>query len=197
MTKILILTALAAELEDQPLPFDLPVVFTGVGKVNAALATAEAIRRHQPHCIVNYGTAGGVSARAAGLHEVHAVIQRDMMAEPLAPRGQAPFDNTPVRLRSASEDPHALLCASGDSFVSSADPWLVAQGVDLVEMELWGIAMACRRAGVPWRAWKYVSDQANEDSHNDWAANVHRGREAFIGALHQAWPGIGAPPARP
>jgi adenosylhomocysteine nucleosidase len=50
-------------------------------------------------------------------------------------------------------------------------------------MELWGIAMACRQAGVPWRAWKYVSDNANEASHNDWAENVHKGREAFIRVL--------------
>lgn len=189
MTKILILTALAAELEDQPLPFDLPVVFTGVGKVHAALAALEAIRDHRPDCVVNYGTAGGLSARAVGLHEVGEVLQRDMMAEPLAPRGQTPFDDTPVRLRSTSADPQALVCATGDSFVSSTDPWLHAQGVDLVDMELWGIAMACRRLGVAWRAWKYVSDNANEHSPSDWADNVHRGRAAFVEALHQAWPG--------
>jgi adenosylhomocysteine nucleosidase len=116
---------------------------------------------------VNYGTAGGVSARAVGLHEVGEVLQRDMMAEPLAPRGQTPFDDTPVRLRSTSADPQALVCATGDSFVSSTDPWLHAQGVDLVDMELWGIAMACRRLGVAWRAWKYVSDNANEHSHSN------------------------------
>ncbi len=183
MTKILILTALAAELENKPLPVDAPVIFTGVGKVNAALTTAEAIRTHRPDCIFNYGTAGGVSARAVGLHEVGAVLQRDMMAEPLAPRGQTPFDEAPVRLASACSDSQALLCATGDSFVSTSDPWLLQQGVDLVEMELWGIAMACRQAGVPWRAWKYVSDNANEASHNDWAENVHKGREAFIRVL--------------
>jgi adenosylhomocysteine nucleosidase len=183
MTKILILTALPAELEHKSLPFDFPVVFTGVGKVNAALATAQAIRDHRPDCICNYGTAGGVSAQAVGLHEIQAVIQRDMMTEPLAPRGQTPFDDAPLRLLSASTNTHGLLCATGDSFVSSADPWLHAQGVDLVDMELWGIAMACRQAGVPWKSWKYVSDNANEHSPSDWAENVHRGREAFISAL--------------
>jgi hypothetical protein len=67
-----------------------------------------------------------------------------------------------------------VICATGDSFVTSRDPWLVEQGVDLVDMELFAIAAACERAGVSWRSFKYITDDANEDSGDHWEANVHQ-----------------------
>jgi adenosylhomocysteine nucleosidase len=41
----------------------------------------------------------------------------------------------------------------------------------------------CHREGVPWRAFKYVTDYANEDSGGDWQANVHRGQAEFKSVL--------------
>jgi adenosylhomocysteine nucleosidase len=76
-----------------------------------------------------------------------------------------------------------LCCGSGDSFVTAVDPWLAAQGIDLVDMELWGIACACERAGVPWRAWKYVTDQADEGAADDWQARVGEGERLFLAQL--------------
>jgi adenosylhomocysteine nucleosidase len=75
------------------------------------------------------------------------------------------------------------VCGSGDAFVTSVDPWLVAQGVSVVDMELFAIAAVCHREGVPWRAFKYVTDYANEDSGGDWQANVHRGQAEFKSIL--------------
>jgi len=50
-------------------------------------------------------------------------------------------------------------------------------------MELFAIATVCHREGIPWRAFKFVTDYANEESSGDWQSNVHRGREAFMSAL--------------
>jgi adenosylhomocysteine nucleosidase len=69
--------------------------------------------------------------------------------------------------------------------VTSVDPWLVAQAVSIVDMELFAIASVCHREGVPWRAFKYVTDYANEDSGGDWQANVHRGQAEFLSVLER------------
>jgi adenosylhomocysteine nucleosidase len=179
-SSLLIVTALQQELDDSLPPNGHPVVFTGVGKVNAALTVFDAIARYRPELVVNFGTAGRVSDRVHGLVEVARVIQRDMDAEPLAPRGKTPFQED----RHGFESGHTgVVCATGDSFVTSRDPWLVEQGVDVVDMELFAIAAACDRAGVAWRSFKYITDDANEDSGDHWETNVHRGRDLFFEKL--------------
>ena len=46
-TRLLIACALPEELGTEPLPGDTPVVWTGVGKINTAIAVTRAIARHQ------------------------------------------------------------------------------------------------------------------------------------------------------
>ncbi|MDV7395446.1 hypothetical protein RZS08_28930, partial [Arthrospira platensis SPKY1] len=125
----------------------------------------------------NFGTAGRVSGDVQGLVEVGQVIQRDMVAEPLAPRGQTPFDNAPSVLCSYSQA--GVVCASGDSFVTQHDPWLVEQGAHVVDMELFALAMACHQHGVAWRSFKYITDDANEEAGKDWATQVGLGQQLF------------------
>jgi adenosylhomocysteine nucleosidase len=114
---LLVIVALEEELSRQPLPAGVVLVHSGVGKVNAALATAAALREHAPTQVVNFGTAGALSAAAHGLVEVGRVLQRDMLAMPLAPRGVTPFD---ARAAELGNGRGGLLCASGDSFVSGS-----------------------------------------------------------------------------
>jgi len=176
MDSILIVAALRTELNQAG------VLYTGVGKLNATYALTKFLQKNRPRLVVNYGTAGGLNRNVSGLVEVSAVIQADMAAEPLAPRGQTPFDNAPTVYRSGNP---GVICGSGDAFVTSVDPWLVAQAVSIVDMELFAIASVCHREGVPWRAFKYVTDYANEDSGGDWQANVHRGQAEFLSVLER------------
>ena len=67
------------------------VVYTGVGKVQAAFALQRAIHQMRPIEVWNYGTAGSVSGKHSGLVEVDVILQRDMITEPLAPRGIIPY----------------------------------------------------------------------------------------------------------
>jgi adenosylhomocysteine nucleosidase len=91
-----------------------------------------------------------------------------------------PFDTRPAELANGRV---GLCCGSGDSFVTTPDPWLQAHGIDLVDMELWGIASACARAGVPWRSFKYVTDQADAGAADDWQAQVGEGERRFLALL--------------
>ena len=177
-----VIVALESELSSKCIPAGVQVVHAGVGKINAALATQQAIVRHQPRLVLNYGTAGRISARAHGLLQVQAVIQRDMQTEPLAPRGVTPFSAASARIESGCS---GIVCASGDSFVTAPDPWLVAQGVDVVDMELFAVAEACRRQGVAWRGYKFVTDGADEGAADDWQARVGDGEALFLEQLEQ------------
>ncbi len=177
---ILVVSALELELIGSRLPDAITQVMTGVGKVNAACAVTRALTEFKPSLVVNFGTAGAVRAGLGGLLEVSRVIQHDINAEPLAPRGRTPFE--PGLDEFASGWP-GVVCATGDRFVTGHDPWLAERAVDLVDMELFAIAAACRRAGTPWRSFKYVTDAANEDAGRDWQANVHLGQDLFVERL--------------
>lgn len=182
---ILILTALESELAATDAPAGVAVVHCGVGKVNAALHATAAILERRPRAVINFGTAGKIDPRHEGLLEVGAVIQRDMAAMPLAPRGVTPLmdpQQQPARLESGYP---GVLCGTGDSFVTAADDWLVAQKVDLVDMELFAIARVCHHFGLPWRAFKFVTDGADDDAADDWQARVHLGAALFWQHLPQ------------
>lgn len=178
--RILVLTAIPDELDVARAPAGVDVVFTGVGKINTTMATIEAIAKHRPPLVVNYGTAGKIRSSLQGLYEVAHVIQRDMMAMPLAPRGRTPFAPELDRLSSGHD---GVTCGTGDSFVTSADPWLVENAVDLVDMELFAIAQVCARLDMPWRAFKFITDDASDFAAEHWTANVADGQTLFWEAM--------------
>lgn len=173
---ILIVTALQDEL-DHP-----GVLYTGLGKLNATYALTKALQQSKPDLVVNYGTAGGLKPNLTGLLEVAQVLQVDMLAEPLAPRGTTPFDTNPSILESGHP---GVVCGSGDHFVTEADAWLTSQGVDVVDMELFAIASVCRREGVPWRAFKFISDHADQQSGDSWQAHISNGRPDFLAMIER------------
>ncbi len=178
-TNLLIITALESELKRDSLPAGVQIVYSGIGKINSALTTTKAIHQYAPHQIMNFGTAGKVNASLHGLLSIGKVIQRDMDAEPLALRGTTPFCPRPNEYHSAGQ----FICGSGDSFVTAHDPWLHEQGIDVVDMELYAIAAVAYEHGIPWTSYKYITDDANENSANDWQERVNHGQELFLQEL--------------
>jgi len=176
-TDLLIITALESELNRTSVPAHIPIIYSGIGKINAAIATFDAIHHHQPKMIINFGTAGGIHPNSAGLIEIKKVIQRDVLAQPLSPRGIVPFCDKPQQYVSHAGQ-HT--CATGDSFVTEHDPWLVSQEVDVVDMELFAIAAVAHHHDIPWMSLKFVSDRADEDSAKQWSESVNAGERAFI-----------------
>lgn len=180
-TNILIITALESELKRESLPAGIDIVYSGVGKINSALASVKAIQQFDPGQIINFGTAGKVNVDLHGLLSIGRVIQRDMHTEPLAPRGTTPFCERPSEYLSHGD----YLCGSGDSFVIAHDPWLHAQEVDVVDMELFAIAAVAHDHHIPWASYKYITDDANEHSGKDWHERVNHGQELFLQELKQ------------
>ncbi|WP_369821179.1 5'-methylthioadenosine nucleosidase [Polynucleobacter sp. MWH-Tro8-2-5-gr] len=180
-TNYLIITALESELKRAVLPAGVEIVYSGIGKINALSASLKAIHQYAPQMMINFGTAGKVNPQLNGLLKIGKVIQRDMSTEPLAPRGKTPFCNKPFEYLSSGE----FTCGTGDSFVTAHDPWLDAQSVDVVDMELFAIAAAAYEHQISWQSYKYITDDANEHSASDWQAKVHHGQDLFLDQLKQ------------
>jgi adenosylhomocysteine nucleosidase len=174
--KILVLAAINDELDKARAPEGVEVVYCGVGKVNAASAATLSLLVLRPTLVINYGTAGKINEKPGGLVEVAHVVQRDMLAMPLAPRGRTPFSSDLDRLSSGHGD---VICGTGDSFVTSSDPWLTENNVDIVDMELFAIAHVCERHAIPWRAFKFITDDANDLAAEHWTAKMADGQELF------------------
>jgi adenosylhomocysteine nucleosidase len=177
---LVVIVALEDELSRNALSSHIPIIYSGIGKVNASIATFKAIKEYKPNLIINFGTAGKISPHLSGLIQIGSVIQRDMIAEPLAPRGSVPFSNKPNKLLSTST---GHICGTGDSFVSEQDIWLTENGVDVVDMELFAIASVAYEHNIEWISYKFISDDANESSGQEWSKKVSHGQNLFIERL--------------
>jgi adenosylhomocysteine nucleosidase len=181
-TDTIIITALASELDASLLPKGVQIFYSGIGKLNAAITTFKAIEQSRPKRILNFGTVGAVHPGISGLIEIQRVVQRDMIAEPLAPRGQVPLCPRPHEYLSETGQ---YTCGTGDSFVMSKDPWFETQKVDVVDMELFAIAAIAHDQNIVWRSFKYVTDHTNEDSGHHWQQKVRHGESLFLEVLRQ------------
>lgn len=171
MTETLIFIALEDECAAAALA-PHKVIYTGVGKVNAALAAARALHDHRPARAINYGTAGAVTRGLSGLISCGRAVQRDMDLRPLGLALGETFGDRPPHEERWGEGPSV---GTGDSFADGA-PELPC---DLVDMEAFALARACRLAGVGFECLKYVTDAADEGAAADWSANKARGAALF------------------
>lgn len=152
------------------------IIYTGVGKINAAIVATSILSTSSYSSFINYGTAGTLKPELAGqLLEVGTVYQRDMDARPQAPLGSTPFETGELNASIVLSKSNITL-STGDNFVMSM-PELVT---DLVDMEAYALAKACKRFKAKFTCVKYASDFADENAADHWAENVSNGAAQFI-----------------
>jgi adenosylhomocysteine nucleosidase len=170
-----ILVALKDELPISLLP-GWNIQYTGVGKVNAAHKATRIVYKFKPENIINYGSAGSLNQKISGLQQVTKFIQRDMLAEKLGFKiGYTPYDKINI-ITTGSE---GISCSTGDNFVDKK-PKINS---DLVDMEAYAIAKVCKKEGIQFYCFKFVSDKANEDANIDWKSNLSFGAKLFQSKL--------------
>jgi len=162
----------------------VPVLYCGVGKVNAAVALARELSRYvhagEPlPLVLNFGTAGSHVHATGSFIACHEFLQRDMDVRGLGfALGVTPFDAAPLALtfeRVFTGLPTAV-CGSGDSFATSGCD--VACGV--LDMEAYALAKACWSEGAAFGCVKYVTDGADTRAAADWQDNVHKAASVFL-----------------
>lgn len=176
-----ILFVMAAEAEYGPnLRARFRPLMTGVGPVEAGVATAAALARLAaagalPDLVVSLGSAGSRVLEQAAVYQVASVSYRDMDASPLGfPRGITPFLDLPAELPLRTPVPGLarVRLSTGANIVSGAG--YDELDADMVDMETWAVARACMAQGVPLAGLRGVSDGAADLHHIDgWTEYLH------------------------
>jgi adenosylhomocysteine nucleosidase len=180
----LVVMALRAESQGVFEAAGVPVVYCGVGKVNAAIALTRELARYALDggtmpLVLNFGSAGSRRHAAGTVVGCHEFVQRDMDVSGLGfALGVTPFDDAPSCLRFEPVFKHlpTAVCGTGDSFATGD------VGVDcaVVDMEAYALAKACWRERAAFACAKYVSDGADHTAADDWQSNVHRAADQFL-----------------
>ena len=161
------------------------VLYTGVGKVNAALTLAR--RLAEIRCagaalplVVNMGTAGSRSIAAHTLVACNRFGQRDMDVSGLGfAAGVTPFDDNPpvIEFLPVFTQLPQLACSTADSFATH----LHAVSGDVVDMEAFALARVCVAEKARFACAKYVTDGADSDSAAHWRAALDNAARSFAG----------------
>ena len=181
--KILIVSAL--EVEPQGKLKDYNVLYTGVGKVNATYELTKHFGKHGSYIpyslIINYGTAGSRKIKRKTLVDCTKFVQRDMDVTGLGfMRGETPFEQDPpviIQQQNIEFNPigRNATCGTGDNFVEDKTNYYG----EVVDMEAYALAKVCYLYDVPFISFKYITDGADEQAHEDWEANLADGIVEF------------------
>ena len=180
-----ILIVCALEVETQGQLDDYDVLYTGVGKVNATYALKSHFGKYGSYIpydlVINYGTAGSRKIKKKTLVDCTKFVQRDMDVTGLGfMRGETPFeDDIPLMLDFGITEYNTIqrraTCGSGDNFVEDKTNYYG----EVVDMEAYALAKICYLRKVPFVSFKYITDGADEQAHEDWEANLADGIEVF------------------
>jgi adenosylhomocysteine nucleosidase len=182
--KLLIVMALPQESRGLLEAAGAHLLYTGVGKVNAAATLAR--RLAEMRCtgdgqpmVLNMGTAGSRSVPAHTLVAANRFAQRDMDVSGmgLAP-GVTPFDPTPPIIEFPVVLTHLpqVLCSTADSFATHRHEI----GGDVVDMEAFALARVCLAENARFACVKYITDGADSDSAMHWEAALDNAAKAFL-----------------
>ena len=185
----------------------------GIGKVNAAIGTAELIRRYRPDCIISTGVAGGIDA---SLQVTDVVVSNRMVYHdvwcgegnehgqvqglPLFFEGYAPLLGHALSLNEKGgleSRIHAGLICTGDQFISDRQQLAAIkshfpEGL-ACDMESAAIAQTCYLYGTPMLSFRIISDTpgAEEDNFKQyldfWGTVAERSFHttwAFLSTIH-------------
>ena len=159
---------IALKLEARDIEYE-NIYISGVGKVNATIATMKAIQDGADE-IINFGTAGSNNDSVSGLVEVTGFVDRDMNATVNGFKlGQTPYEKDVVI------GTQGIVCGTGDTFATTK-PKI---DCDIVDMESYAIAKTCMLHNIPFKSYKYISDNTDTNSPTAWLENVSKGNKLF------------------
>ncbi len=177
--QIKLFVAIPSEFPREVCPPGIELIYTGVGKVNAAISATRSLINGNPNntIVINYGSAG------SSHHTLHSILrckkfqQADMDARPLTPGwGITPFDNV---IHPHIEEGMIIFDENSDT-CTTQDTFQQKPVFEVNDMEAYGLAKVCRVLGFDFTAYKFISDSGDV---SDWSDNHHMGIEGFLEIL--------------
>ncbi|WP_429931533.1 5'-methylthioadenosine/S-adenosylhomocysteine nucleosidase [Agrobacterium vitis] len=193
-----VLFVMAVDAEYGPfLRLRIQPLMTGVGPVESAIATTNALRDLQaagtlPDLVVSLGSAGSASLEQTEVYQVSSIAYRDMDASPLGfEKGCTPFLDLPATVDLPLRIPGVATASlsTGGNIVSG--PVYDSIAADMVDMETYAVLRACQTFNLPLIGLRGISDGKAELKHvNDWTEylgvvdrNLAQAVDALVKAL--------------
>lgn len=155
------LVVVALKEEIPTLPRSRHLLITGVGKVNASVKLTKRLAQDKNiRTVINYGSCGSIRTDVKGIVDCARFVEgeRDKWTEEI--------DTGRI----------GETCCTQDYFVTSAPK----PKCDVVDMEAYALAKACKELGVEFFCYKYISDYVGlENQLETWEENVSDGEELF------------------
>ena len=148
------------------------VLFSGVGKINAAHSLTKKLLGGKYSIVVNLGSAGSNAFKKDDIVCCTHFVQRDMDVTPLGfAEFKTPYSEDEIVIAGGLKARGMIYgtCGSGDNFETSHNHDLY----NVVDMEAYSLALVCLREQVPFLCLKYITDGADEGAGNDWQTSLH------------------------
>ena len=148
------------------------VLFTGVGKINAAHSLTKRLNHNKYSIIINLGSAGSSAFNKGDIVCCTSFVQRDMNVTALGfDEYKTPYSEDEIIIATGMKAPGLPygICGSGDNFETNHKSELY----NVVDMEAYSLALICMREQVPFLCLKYITDGADDSAGNDWQTSLH------------------------
>ncbi len=166
------------ELEKKPFPVfkndNSILVVSGIGKANAAMATAYCCQEFKPSCICNLGAAGasGLSQPLGEIYHIDKIIEYD--------RPKLTSDELTVQQPDILDRfPTATLSTSDRAIIDPKERKEISVFSDLMDMEGASVVQACRIFETKCYVFKFVSDTPEHTEDGDIIKNIRSYRTPF------------------
>jgi adenosylhomocysteine nucleosidase len=156
----------------------VPIFQTGIGKINSAMNLTEIILNEKPDLVVNFGSCGNLQNHKVGGVIKVGTVYNNIDVRPFAEYGCTPeTPNCELKLSDSG-----IKCFTTDQIYDNtrtdyAEKYLeMVAGCDIVEMECYSLAYVCKKYGVSFESYKWVSDDGDVDT---WEENAAIGFQNF------------------
>ena len=171
------IVAVPDEVEVQTTILGSPVIFSGVGKINATMTAYRAFSEGYKE-VINIGSCGSLRFKAGDIVKVGQVFQ-DIDATPLQEYGSTPFEVSSRQIVLDSDS--NITCFTTDYFYDakqkdkySKNYLKMIDECSVFDMECFALAKVCKRFNMKFTSNKLVSDDGDA---NSWKEMCHIGFE--------------------
>jgi len=150
------------------------LIISGIGKANAAMATAYCCQKYTPLCICNLGAAGATSVG----HSLGEIFHIDEIIEYDRPelKSGKPRIYKPDTLDGFRT---AKLATSDRAILTPDERKEISKNADLIDMEGASVVQACRKFRTKCFMFKFVSDTPEHTSSKNIVENIRGYRDFF------------------
>ena len=180
MTTILVTFAIKEEVIDLHIPnAEVHTILTQVGKISAVGNIIKSIYEFRPDYVLNVGTAGTLNHNVGDILVCQNYVDRNYQKlEALKMEWQISDtfgENHLPSVVAGKEMFDKFIVNTGDDFVTVSDDFVG----DLVDMEGYALAWACRELHTPLISVKYVTDILGQNSVQQWEEKLASAREGL------------------